>query len=147
MTHALILLVDDDLEEQMIFKEVMNMQNNLSVLYFDSAQLVLSYLASLANDALLPKLVISDINMPKISGLELLKQIRLNSRYDALKVIMLSTAHKSDYEDACNRLGALEFIQKPDTYVEMKRLVHYVTALAMDKQKPPFKRMPSSLNA
>lgn len=70
MTYANILVIDDDIEEQIIFKEVFNEQNYQSVLYFGSAQLVLSYLGNLKSDALLPKLIISDINMPKMLGMD-----------------------------------------------------------------------------
>jgi DNA-binding NtrC family response regulator len=145
MKHAIILIVDDDIEDQIIFKEVLNEQNYYAVLYFDSAQLVLSYLSNLKSDDLLPKLIISDINMPKISGMELLQQIKLNDRYKQIKVLMLSTASENVYSES-ERLGAYEFIQKPDTYTEMKRLARYVTALTIGMPLPPFKQMPISKN-
>lgn len=145
MTHAIILIVDDDPEEQMIFKEVFNEQNYQSVLYFDSAHLVLSYLSNLKSDALLPKLIISDINMPKMSGMELLKQIRSSNRYKGIKVLMLSTANKREYSEECRQLGAIEFIQKPDTFLEMKKLVRYITALTIGMSVAPYKSKPFSL--
>lgn len=146
MTHAIILIVDDDPEEQIILKEVFNEQNYHSILYFDSAQLVLAYLANLKSEAHFPRLIISDINMPKMSGLELLQQIKLNKRYKGIKVLMLSTAHKKEYGEKCQQLGALELIQKPDTFSEMKHLARYVTALTIGMPLPPYKKGPIYLN-
>lgn len=142
MTHALILVIDDDHEEQIIFKEVFSEQNYHSVLYFDSAQGALAYLTGLHSEALFPKLIISDINMPKMSGIELLQQIRSTSVYKGIHFVMLSTANKREYGEACSQLGALEFIQKPDTFAEMKNLARYFTALANGVPQPPFQQKP-----
>jgi len=60
-------------------------------------------------------LVITDINMPDINGLELIRFIRQSSRYDALALLIISTqAGERDIERGL-ALGADGFLPKPFT--------------------------------
>jgi CheY-like chemotaxis protein len=86
---------------------------------------LLSHLYSIKEDTQLPRLIITDINMPKMTGLELLALLKANARYKHIKVIVLSTAYKQDYDIQCKELGATDFIQKPSSFAEMKDLVTY----------------------
>jgi CheY-like chemotaxis protein len=125
MKPAAILYVDDDPDDRIFLKEAFEEQFYPSALYFESAQSLLSHLHSIKEDDLLPKLIITDINMPKMTGIELLSILKSNIRLKHIKVIMLSTAYKQDYDIQCKQLGAAEFIQKPSTFTEMKVLVTY----------------------
>lgn len=60
-------------------------------------------------------LVLIDWDMPNLSGIELLRQLRADARYEALKLVMV-TCHtdRSDIEAAISG-GADEFIMKPAT--------------------------------
>jgi CheY-like chemotaxis protein len=125
MIPAAILYVDDDPDDLTFLKEAFEEQFYSSALYFDSALSLLSHLYSIKEDTLLPKLIITDINMPKMTGIELLTIIKNNIRLKHIKVIVLSTAYKQDYDIQCKKLGAVNFIQKPSSFAEMKELVTY----------------------
>ena len=61
----------------------------------------------------LPDLVLTDIKMPRVNGLELQEKIRADDRLRELKVAVLtSSAEKGDRERALSH-GALAFLQKP----------------------------------
>jgi two-component system, chemotaxis family, chemotaxis protein CheY len=60
-------------------------------------------------------LVITDINMPEINGLELIKFARSHARYQSVPLLIISTeGHERDVEKAIS-LGATEYLVKPFT--------------------------------
>lgn len=69
-----------------------------------------------------PDMILLDINMPGLSGIELLKQIRADSDLDRIIVLMLSAAGRSEQFESLE-LGALGFMQKPVTAVDLVQTV------------------------
>jgi two-component system response regulator len=60
-----------------------------------------------------PAIVLLDINMPRLSGLDVLRRLRAESRTKSLPVIMLTTSgHDADVA-ASYALGANSFVRKP----------------------------------
>lgn len=59
-----------------------------------------------------PDLILLDITMPNINGLELLEQIQQDPKFQDISVLMLSAADKKSKYQALN-LGAVDFINKP----------------------------------
>lgn len=72
------------------------------------------------------KLVISDIMMPTMDGLELLKQIRESETYRHLPVILVTAISEKEYIDRARQLQADGYILKPVTvqrvFEKMKQL-------------------------
>lgn len=84
------------------------------------------FLATDGEDALLrlhrekPDLIIADQNMPKISGLELVKKIKENPKYKNIKIMLLtSDNHKKTVMEAY-QLGIHDYIVKPFNNQEIK---------------------------
>ncbi|MGY8915562.1 MAG: response regulator [Flavobacteriales bacterium] len=74
--NGAIIIVEDDADDQELFSEVfkeLNYKNE--IIFFNDGQEALSYLTG---ETIEPFIVISDINMPKLNGLELRKQIHEN---------------------------------------------------------------------
>jgi two-component system response regulator len=74
----------------------------------------------------LPALVLLDLNMPKVSGLEVLRSIRSDPRTKYLPVVVLTTS--TEERDIVNTydLGANSFVRKPvafDEFLEAVRLL------------------------
>jgi two-component system response regulator len=61
----------------------------------------------------LPTVVLLDINLPKLDGLEVLQQIRANTVTRLLPVVMLTTSDREQHVIASYNLGANSFIRKP----------------------------------
>lgn len=108
-----ILVVDDEQDVKLLFqqrfrKEIRN--NELNFVFAFSGEEALTYLDKHNSEAVL---ILSDINMPGMSGLELLKKIKK----DFVKpppVVMMITAYgdKENYDTAIE-LGADDFLTKP----------------------------------
>ncbi len=60
-----------------------------------------------------PDIVLSDYNMPIMNGLELLKEIRKNTKYNSIYFIMLTANSDNQYRRTAVNLGADEFLSKP----------------------------------
>ena len=61
----------------------------------------------------MPDLILLDINMPEMDGLETLRQIRANHDYKDIPVIFLTAKTDPETEVECLKLGAADFIGKP----------------------------------
>lgn len=68
-------------------------------------------------------LIITDINMPDINGLELISYLKNNSLYSTKPLIILSTERSDKDREKGLALGADEYMVKPFDPVELQELV------------------------
>jgi CheY-like chemotaxis protein len=68
-----------------------------------------------------PQLLILDINMPEISGLDLLEFLRRRSEWKGLPIVILSSEAADSMVDKALQLGADAYIMKPVTVEELER--------------------------
>ena len=74
----------------------------------------------------LPAVVLLDLKLPRIDGLEVLRRIRAESRTTLLPVVILTTSREAlDMQQAYN-LGANSYVRKP---VDFERFMHLVGVL------------------
>lgn len=77
--------------------------------------------------------VITDINMPDINGLELLNFIRKNSQHSSTRVLLISTQKGERDQERGIRLGADAFLPKPFTAEQLKEaLVRLLPGAAVE---------------
>jgi CheY-like chemotaxis protein len=115
-----ILVVDDEKDVQVLFeqrfrREIRN-QEMLFVFAF-SGEEALGYLNGHDHEAVL---ILSDINMPGMSGLELLRKIK-EKHHEPPPVVMMITAYgDADNYNTAMRLGADAFLTKPVDFTSLK---------------------------
>lgn len=61
----------------------------------------------------LPNLILLDISLPFLSGLEVLRTIRSTAEWQRIPVIVLTASSSLDVIDEANKLGAAEYLKKP----------------------------------
>ncbi|CAN5412151.1 hypothetical protein BH10BAC2_BH10BAC2_42210 [soil metagenome] len=108
-----ILVVDDEHDMQTLFlqkfrKEIRD--NATEFVFAFSGEEALRYLNMHVHEAVL---ILSDINMPGMSGLELLKEIKQKFENPPPKVMMVTAYGDSDNYNHAMRLGADDFLTKP----------------------------------
>jgi CheY-like chemotaxis protein len=109
-----LLYVEDDLDDQEIFKEVITLINPNAVCSFARSGID----ALKALDESIPAIVFLDVNMPGMSGIDVLKNIKENAAMKNIPVLMYSTSQNPRDFAACKSLGAVDFLIKPSTFNE-----------------------------
>jgi CheY-like chemotaxis protein len=71
-----------------------------------------------------PELIILDINMPEVSGLDLLEFLRRRAEWKDLPVVMLSTEAADVTVDRALELGADGYVSKPVTIEELEKVLN-----------------------
>jgi len=59
------------------------------------------------------QMLVTDLNMPNVDGIELIKQVRSNEKFKFIPIIMLTTESSSDKKQAGKNAGATGWIVKP----------------------------------
>jgi CheY-like chemotaxis protein len=115
-----ILVVDDEQDITTLFQQRFRREIREGLFEFSfkySGEDALSFLKEHEHEAIL---ILSDINMPGMSGLELLRRIRLEAPAPPPLVMMITAyGDKENYEQAM-RLGANDFLNKPLDFNALK---------------------------
>lgn len=123
-----ILIADDDIDDQYLIKSAFQEVRLEEKLQFAiNGKEVINYLENISDDAELPGLIVLDVNMPLMDGIETLKILKSSLRYRHIPVVMFSTSKNPADEKRSRDLGAVEFVSKPATYTEVKlaaKLLH-----------------------
>lgn len=118
-----ILVVDDEKDIQPLFKQRFRKEIKKGELDFEfafSGEDALNYMKTLHHEAVL---ILSDINMPGMSGLELLDQIKQKYELPPPFVIMITAYGDSENYYKAMSLGADDFITKPVDFKTLKEKI------------------------
>jgi CheY-like chemotaxis protein len=119
MIEGTILLVDDNPDDVTLTLRAFrsnNITNKIDVA--SDGEEALEYLLPDTDGKVRPVLILLDINLPKMSGLEVLQRIRNDERTRLLPVVVLSTSSEDrDVVESYN-LGANSYIRKPVVFNE-----------------------------
>ncbi|HYC86507.1 MAG TPA: response regulator [Chryseosolibacter sp.] len=111
-----ILYVDDDPEDIEIFIEAARENDpTIKCLIAQDGSQAMDILGA----ALLPDLVFLDINMPVINGRALLAEIRKDSRFDEVPIVMYSTTITPKEREEYKKMGANHFLIKHNHFQDL----------------------------
>jgi DNA-binding response OmpR family regulator len=119
MVH--VILIDDDRDDSELFAEALGEINaQVEFTYYDSAREALTALDEI-NER--PDLIFLDINLPLMSGWELLTHLKKTEHLAGIPVIMYTTSSHDGEKEMSNILGAADFITKPNDFNELKETI------------------------
>jgi len=127
-----ILLVEDNPDHAELTQQALregSLANN--IIWVTDGQEALDYLFRKGSYAgrLLPGLILLDIRLPKVNGVEVLKKVKEDEKLRVIPVIMLTTSDQNEEADRCYKLGANSFVTKPVIFEEffekVKSLKYY----------------------
>lgn len=115
-----ILVADDDAGHvRLIEKNLRRAALKNKIGRFEDGQQVLDFLfgrGERVRERETPYLLLLDIRMPKVDGVEVLRQIKLDPELRKIPVIMLTTTDDPHEVDRCHALGCSHYIVKPVDY-------------------------------
>jgi CheY-like chemotaxis protein len=115
-----ILVVDDEQDMQNLFQQRFRKEIRDGIVDFAfaiSGEMALEYLNTNHHEAVL---ILSDINMPGMSGLELLDQIKHKYHTPPPIVMMITAYGDAENYDQAMKLGADDFLTKPVDFTLLK---------------------------
>jgi len=118
-----ILVVDDEKDIQPLFEQRFRREikkGEIKFVFAYSGEEALERFIECQHEAVL---ILSDINMPGMSGLELLDQIKQNYHDPSPLVMMITAYGDSENYDRAMELGADDFITKPVDFTTLKEKI------------------------
>lgn len=124
MTDTLfrILLADDDEADCLLFKEALEELKLKSIVQtVNNGVELMNYLDR--EDIILPNLIFLDLYMPRKSGLECLKEIRADKKFDEISIAIYSTSNAEKDREETFGNGANIYIRKPSDFKLLEKLL------------------------
>ncbi|MBE9207718.1 response regulator [Nostoc sp. LEGE 06077] len=117
-TQPTILVIDDEPDNFDVIETLLDGEN-YQLHYAPSGQQALSRL-----DNFQPDLILLDVMMPNLDGMEVCQQIKANPQWQAVPIIMVTALTAKEDLARCLGTGADDFISKPVNGVELRARVH-----------------------
>lgn len=126
---AEIILVEDNPSDADLIKRALN-KNNVAnkILHLKDGQEVIDYLFGEGQwkgrtTANTPKVILLDLKMPKVSGIEVLKKIKSNEQTMGIPVVILTSSKEDPDIKECYKLGVNSYVVKPVGFEEFSSTV------------------------
>ena len=122
-----ILLADDDADDRLLVREAFEENHLLNIMdTVEDGEELMDYLyrrGKFTENAVRPSMILLDLNMPRKSGLEALREIRADADLKSIPVVVLTTSKAEEDIIRSYELGVNSFIVKPVTFESLVELV------------------------
>ena len=142
MNDGPILIVEDDPDDEALILRVLkghNLSNDV-VVARDGAE-ALDYLFGTGvyegQDVARPAVVLLDLKLPKIDGLEVLERLRRDEKTRWLPVVILTSSDEEKDLVRSYDLGANSYVRKPVNFVEFSKAVSQLGVYWLLLNEPP----------
>lgn len=116
-----VLIAEDDFDDcEVILESFQNHPLYSKVTIVRNGKELLEYLHDETKE--LPDLILTDLNMPIINGMEALKEICQNPKFNQISTFAYSTASNPIYQAKCIDFGAKAFLTKPTEISEFEEI-------------------------
>jgi two-component system response regulator len=147
MNDNVILLVEDNPDDEALTLRALKKNNivNQVIVAHDGAE-ALEYLFGTGkysgrNPYLIPQVALLDLKLPKVDGLEVLRQLRADERTKLLPVVILTSSNEEQDRFRGYDLGANSYVRKP---VDFNKFIEAVRHLGLYwlvfNERPPARR-------
>ncbi|MDR6563037.1 MULTISPECIES: response regulator [Arcicella] len=133
-----IIVIEDDIDDQEILDEIfkeLNFKNE--IIYFKEGEKALDYLIK---TSLEPFLILSDINMPKLNGIELREKINTNEdlRIKCIPYLFFTTSAEQKYVVDAYSKSVQGFFVKPNTFEKLKSTIKIIVEYWLECESPNY---------
>lgn len=137
-----ILLVEDDLNDQMLtIRALKNTGIASTIITVKNGKKAIDYLLARGSfsgrDVTdLPRIIFMDLKMPRVNGLEALRQIRAEEQLKFLPVVMLTSSSEGADIIESYKNGANSYIQKPVDFARFKDMISQIVTYWLTLNEP-----------
>ncbi|MGX5174878.1 response regulator [Aliikangiella sp. IMCC44653] len=125
----LVLFIDDDPDDQYLIKRaIRRVELNIDFRTLSSGVELLELLSEeqFNHQENLPSLILLDLNMPILDGMQVLKSLKSNPKHADIPVVVYTTSTSSTDALEAKELGAHSVKTKPGTYIETVELIQEI---------------------
>jgi CheY-like chemotaxis protein len=140
--EVVVLIADDDTgHARLIEKNLQRAGLHNPILRFENGQAILDFLFRRGGpprrNADTPYLLLLDIRMPQVDGVEVLRQVKEDKELRKIPVIMLTTTDDPREVERCHALGCSNYIVKPVDYEKFAEAIENLGLFISLVQVPP----------
>jgi CheY-like chemotaxis protein len=139
MNQIFVLLADDDEEDRLFLRETMEEHLGQAIIIHE-AENGKQALERLNQPDKKFSLILLDINMPLVNGIEVLEQIRSRGKNQCTPTVIISTSNSERYIAKAYQKGANSYITKPNSYLGYKEVVEALTTCFLDTVRDAWQR-------
>jgi two-component system response regulator len=143
MDKKIILLVEDNPDDEVLALRALRKNKVLNevVVVRDGVE-ALDYLFATGaytgrNTSLMPEVILLDLKLPKVDGLEVLRRIRADERTKLLPVVILTSSNEEKDLVESYKLGANSYIRKPVDFTQFIEAVGQLRLYWLVLNEPP----------
>lgn len=134
-----IILADDEDNDRLLFVDALKeLKLKINIHTVNDGVELMEYLNNENN--ILPHLIFLDLNMPRKNGLECLKEIKSNSKLNDIAIAIFSTSMSENDIEQTLMNGANVYINKPNSFNELKQALKKVITAAYIYQNTFFNK-------
>ncbi|MBP6550582.1 MAG: response regulator [Flavobacterium sp.] len=123
-----ITLAEDDEDDRLFFTDAFKeLKINTIVNTLNNGRELLNYLEH--PETILPNIIFLDLNMPILNGMECLKEIKQNNKFNDIAIAIYSTSASDQDVENTFVLGANIYIKKPSNFNELKKILSDVVII------------------
>ena len=130
--QSTIMIVEDNKEVQNFIQSFL--QTDYKILCFDDGQEALDFLKEQKENNIGIDLILSDINMPRLNGYELIEALKADQNWQQIPLIMLTARTKERSKLQALRMGVDDYLTKPFSPVELKVRIANILANYQKRQ-------------
>ncbi|MCB9103939.1 MAG: response regulator [Anaerolineales bacterium] len=131
-----LLYIDDNPNDaQLLFRTLEKQQITSKYFLLKDGEEALEFFFGQLNDnnpLPMPKIVLLDIKLPKVTGFEVLQKLKSDHTTKKIPVIIFTSSNERQDLELAYQLGANSYLVKPDKYQKLKELVQYLGKYWLD---------------
>jgi CheY-like chemotaxis protein len=134
-----VLVIEDNHADILLIEEVVREYDLPIVLrVVEDGEKAIAFIDSADNDESVrcPQLILLDLNLPRRTGLEILKRLRTSSRFEQIPVIVVTSSDSRQDREQAAQFGAVRYFRKPANYDEFLKLGDVLRQMLEQTQMP-----------